>query len=70
MFEDSFGVQGIGRGVLYSFPSSFFLFSLVETAMARGLDFLSFGFSELGLTNWAIFLTFYSNWVNYTMSMF
>lgn len=67
--SSSFGVQGIGGGLSYFFPSGLFLFLLVDTTMACGNDFYSFGFSKLGLTKLS-FLAFCSSWANYAISKF
>lgn len=49
--SNSFDVHGIDGGLLYSFPSNFLLFSLMDTAMAYGVDLHSLGLSKLGLTD-------------------
>jgi len=49
--SSSFGVHGIGRGFSYSLPPDFLFFSLVDTAMACGVDLHSLGLLELGLTD-------------------
>ena len=63
-------MHGIGGGLLYSLPSDFLFFLPVDIIMAYGVDLHSLGLSELGLTNWAIFLAFCNSYANYEISKF
>ena len=65
-----YGVHGNGEGVSYSLPSDFLFLSPVDTAMAYGVVFHSLSLSELGLTDWAVLLAFYSNCANWEISKF
>ena len=62
--SNSFGVHGNGGGVSYSLPFDFLFLSPVDAAMACGVVFLSLGLSELGLTDWVVFLAFCNNCAN------
>ena len=53
-----------------SLPSNFLFSSLVDTAIACGVDLRSLGLSKLGLTDWAIFLAFCSSYANWEISKF
>ena len=53
-------------GVSYSLPSVFLLRSPVDTAIACG----AFLLSELGFTDWAVFLAFYNSCANWEISRF
>ena len=64
--SNSFGVHGIGGGVSYSLLSVFLLHSPVDTVIACR----TFLLSELGFTDWAIFLAFCNNYVNWEISKF
>ena len=57
-------------GLSYSVPFGLFLFLFVDTAIACEEDFGSFGFSKLGLTDYAVVLVFCNSWVNYEISRF
>ena len=56
----------MGGGVSYSLPSVFLLRSPVDTAIACG----AFLLSELGFTNWAVFLAFRNSYANWEISRF
>jgi len=68
--SSSIGVHGIGGGLSYSLPFDFLFFLPVDTVMACGVDLRSLGLSELGLTDWAVFLAFCNSYANCEISKF
>ena len=68
--SSSFGVHGNGEGVSYSLPFAFLFLSPADTAMAYEVDLRSLGLLEFGLTDWAVFLAFCSNYANWEISKF